>query len=153
MDVNQKKVNHISTFSEYLLSLTHQDFNKFRQEDRIKCFKEQAASTPSTTKISPSHTSRNKTRPFFLSQPVDIFDEPKCDSTKAIILEKDEHDPSTSPTVKSATNLLGTKRALTSVHSTFPEDSKKLIIEEHKHFKVIPSTQHSTIVIVNLFLN
>ena len=58
--------------------------------------------TPSTTKPLLSHTSRNKTRPAFLPQPVDIFDEPNCDSTKAILLEKDEHDPSPSPTVKSA---------------------------------------------------
>ena len=120
-------------------------FTRFRQEDRIRCFKEQAASTPSTTKLLPCHTSRNKTRPVFLSQPADIFDEPNCDSTKAILLEKDEHDPSPSPTVKSATNLLGTKRAFTRVHSTSPEDSKKLITEEHKDVKVIPSTQHSTI--------
>ena len=136
----------------------HQDFTKLRQEDRIRFLNEQAASTPSTTKLPPSHTSRNKTRPVFLYQPVDILDEPNCDSTKAILLEKDEHDPtkaillekdeydpSPSPTVKSATNLLGTKRAFTRVHSTFPEDSKKLIIEEHKDVKMIPSTQHSTI--------
>ena len=47
--------------------------------------------------------------------------------------------------MKSATNLLGTKKAFTRVHSTFPEGSKKLIIEEHRDVKVIPSTQHSTI--------
>ena len=97
---------------------------------------------PSTTKPLLNHTSRNKTRPVFLSQPVDIFDEPNCDSTKAVLLEKDEPDPSPSPTVKSTTNLLGTKKAFTRVHSTFPEDSKKL---RHKDVKMIPSTQHSTI--------
>ena len=47
--------------------------------------------------------------------------------------------------MKSASNLLATKRTFTRVHSTFPEDSKKLFIEEHKDVKVIPSTQHSTI--------
>ena len=47
--------------------------------------------------------------------------------------------------MKSATNLLGTKRAFTRIHSTFPEDSKKLIIEEHKDVQVIHSTKHSTI--------
>ena len=31
------------------------------------------------------------------------------------------------------------------VHFKFPKDSEKLIIEEHKEVKVIPSTQHSTI--------
>ena len=123
----------------------HQDFTKFREEDRIRFLKEQAASTPSTTKLPPSHTSRKKIRPVFLSKPVDIFDEPNCYSTNAILLEKDEHDPSPSPTVKSPTNLLGTKRAFTRVHSTFPEDSKKLITEEHKDVKMIPATQHSTI--------
>ena len=101
--------------------------------------------TPCTTMSFLSHTSRNKTRPVLLSQPVVIFDEPNCDSTKAILLEKDEHDPSPSSTVQSAPNLLGTKRAFTRVHSTFPEDSKKLTIEEHKDVMVIHSTQHSTI--------
>ena len=47
--------------------------------------------------------------------------------------------------MKSDPNILGTKRTSTRVHYTFPEDSKILIIEEHKDVKVIPSTQHSTI--------
>ena len=78
-------------------------------------------------------------------QSVDIFDEPTCDPTEAILLDKDESHPSPSPTVKSASNLLGTKRTFTRVHFTFPEDSKNLIIEEHKDVKLIPSLQHSTI--------
>ena len=119
----------------------------------IRITKVPTTQTPSTTKPFLSHTLRYKTRPVFLSQPVDIFDETNCDSTKAILLEKHEHDPSPSPTVKSATNLLGTKRAFTRAHSTFPEDSKKLITEEHNDVKVNPSAQHSTIVIINLFLN
>ena len=61
------------------------------------------------------------------------------------LLDQDESDPSPSPTVKSAFNLLGTKRTLTRVHFTFPKDSRKLIIEEHKYVKLIPSTKHSTI--------
>ena len=101
--------------------------------------------TPSTTKPFPSHTSRSKTRQVFLSQDVDIFDEPICDSPEATLLDKDESDPSPSPTVKSSSNVLGTKRIFTRAHFTFSKDSKKLIIEEHKDIKVIPSTQHSTI--------
>ena len=101
--------------------------------------------TPSTDRTFPSHTSRSKKRPVLLSQYVDIFDESNCDSTEATLLDKDESDPSPSPTVKSASNLLGTKRAFTRVHFTFPKDSAKLIIEEHKDVKVICSTQHSTI--------
>ena len=120
---------------QYILSLTYNYFNKFWQEDMIRMTKVPTTQTPSTTKPFLSLTSRNKTRPDFLSQLVDIFDEPNCDSTKAILLEKDEHDPSPSPNVKSATNLLGTKRAFTRVHSTFPEDSKKIITEECKDVK------------------
>ena len=111
----------------------------------IRMTKVPTTQTPSTTKPFLSHTSRDKTRSVFLSQPVDIFDEPISDSTEAILLEKDKPDPfSPSPTVKSAPNLFGTKRIFTRVHSTFPENSKKLIIEQCKDVKVIHSTQHST---------
>ena len=89
---------------------------------------------------------KSKKRSVFLSHHVDIFDESNCDSTEATLLDQDESDPSPSPTVKSAFNLLGTMRTFTRVHFTFPKDSKKLIIEEHKDVKVIPSTQHSTTV-------
>ena len=117
----------------------------FRQEDMIKMTKVPTTLTPSTDKPFPSHTSRRKTRPVFLSQHFDISDESNCDSTEATLLDQDESDPSPSPTVKSASNLLGTKEHFTKVHFTFPKNSKKLIIEEHKDVKVIPSTQHSTI--------
>ena len=111
----------------------------------IRTTKVPTTQTPCTTKPFLNHTSRNKTRPVLLSQPLVTFDEPNSDSTKAILLQKDEPDPSPSPTVKSASNLLGTKRTFSRVHFTFPEDSKKLIIEELMDIKVIPSTQHSTI--------
>ena len=101
-----KKENAFQLSSQYLLSLTYQDFNKFRQEDMIRMTKVPTTQTPHTTKPFLSHTSRNKTRPVFLSQPVDIFDEPNCDSTEAILLEKYGPDPSPSPTVKCAPNLL-----------------------------------------------
>ena len=127
--------NAFQLSSQYILSLTYNYFNKFWKEDMIRMTKVPTTQTPSTTKPFLSHASRNKTRPDFPSQLVDIFDEPNCDSTKAILLEKDEHDPSPSPNVKSATNLLGTKRAFTRVHSTFPEDSKKIITEECKDVK------------------
>ena len=100
---------------------------------------------PSTTKPFPSHTSTSKTTPVFLSQYVDIFDEPNCDSTEATLLLKDETDPSPSPAVKSPSNFLETKKTLIKLHFKFPKDSKKLIIEEHKEVKLIPSTQHSII--------
>ena len=111
----------------------------------IRMTKVPTTPTPSTTKPFPSHTSRSKTRPVFLSQDVDIFDEPNCDSTEATLLEKDESDPSPSPTVRSPSNFLGTKKKLTRGYFKFPKDSEKLIIEEHMEVKVIPSTQHSTI--------
>ena len=143
--LTRKKETTFQLSSQYLLSLTYQGFNKFRQQDMIRMTKVPATPTPSTDKPFPSHTSRSKTRPVFLSQHVDIFVESNCNSTEATLLDKDESDPSPSPTVKSAFNLFGTKRTFTRVHFTFPEDSKKLIIEEQKDVKVIPSTQHSTI--------
>ena len=142
---NQKERKHISTFFSVPSFLTYQDFNKFRQEDMIRMTKVPTTPTPSTTKPFPSHTSRCKTRPVFSSQHVDIFDESNCDSTETTLLDKDESDPFPSPAVKSASNLLGTKRTCSRVQFTFPKDSEKIIIEEHKDVKVIPSTQHSTI--------
>ena len=141
----RKKENTFQLSTQYLLSLTYQDFNKFRQEDMIRTTKVPTPPTPSTDRPFPSHTSRSKTRPVFLSQHVDMFEESNCHSTEATLLDKDESDPSPSSTVKSASNLLATKRTFTRVHFKFPKVSKKLIIEEHKDAKVVPSTQHSTI--------
>ena len=81
------------------------------------------APTPSTTTPLPSHTSRSKTRPVFLSLYVDLFDEPNFDSTEATLLDKDESDPSPSPSVKSPSNFLGTKKTLTRVNFKFPMSS------------------------------
>ena len=114
---------------------SYQDLKKFRQEDMVWMTKVPTTPTPSTDKPFPSHTSRSKTRSVFLSQHVDIFDESNCDSTEATLLDQDECDPSPSPTVKSAFNLLGTKRIFTRVHFTFPKDSRKLIIEEQRMSK------------------
>ena len=118
----RKKETTFQLSSQYLLSLTSQDFNKFRQENMIRMTKVTTSPTPSTAKPFPSHTSRSKTRPVFLSRYVDLFDEPKT------LLDKDESDPSPSPTMKSPSNFLGTKKTLTRVHFKFPMDSKKLII-------------------------
>ena len=76
--------NAFQLSSQYLLSLTYKDFNKFWQEGMIRMTQVQTTQTPSTTKPFLSHTSRNKTRPVFLHQPVDIFDELNCASTEAI---------------------------------------------------------------------
>ena len=131
--------------SQYLLSHTYHDFNKFREEDMIRMTKVPRTPSPSTIKPFPRHTSRSKARSDFLSQHVDIFDELNCDSTEATLLDQDEFDPSPSSTVKSAFNYLGTKRTLTRVHFKFPKDSMMFIIEEHEEIAVIPSMQHSTI--------
>ena len=88
LDVNQKEETTFQLSSQYLLLPTYQDFNKFRQEDIIRMTKVPTAPTTSTTKLFPSHTSSSKTRPVFLSQCVDIFDEPNCDSTEVTLLEK-----------------------------------------------------------------
>ena len=149
----RKRENTFQHSSQYLLSLTYQDFNKSRQEDMIRMTQVPTTPPPSTDKPFPSHTSTSKTRPVFLSQHVDIFDESNCDSTEATLLNKDESDPSPSPTVKSPSNLLATKRAFTRVHFTFPEESKKLIIEEHKDAKVTPSTHPPQLGAINLLLN
>ena len=45
-----EKENVFQLSSQYLLSLTYQDFNKFRQEDMIRMTKVPTTQTPSTTK-------------------------------------------------------------------------------------------------------
>ena len=140
----RKKENTFQPSFHYLLSLTYQDLNEFRKEDMIRATKMQTVPTPSTTKPFSSHTSRSKTRPVFLSHHVDMFDESNY-STEATLLDKDESDPSPSPTVKSHSDFRGIKKSVSRVHFKFPKDSKKLIIEEQKEVKVIPFTKHSTI--------
>ena len=154
LDVNQKEGKHISTFFSvssfpYISGFQQVQARRYDQDDSGA----NISTPPSTDKPFPSHTSTSKTRPVFLSQHVYIFDESNGDSTEATLLNKDESDPSLSPTVKSPSNLLATKRAFTRVHFTFPEDSKKLIIEEHKDAKVIPSTHPPQLVAINLLLN
>ena len=112
----RKRETTVLLSSQYLHSLTYPDFNKFRQEDMIRMTKVPTTPTPGPDKPFPSHASRSKTRTVFLSHYVDMFDESKCHSTEATLLDKDESDPSTSPTVKSPSNLLGTKRTSTRVH-------------------------------------
>ena len=60
LDVNQKKENTFQLSSQYILSRTYQDFNKFRQEDMIRMTKVPTTPTPSTTKPFPIHTSREQ---------------------------------------------------------------------------------------------
>ena len=50
--------NAFQLSSQYLLSLTYQDFNKFRQEDMIRMTKVPTTQTPSTTKPFLCHTSK-----------------------------------------------------------------------------------------------
>ena len=64
----RKKQNTFQLSSQYLPSLTYQDFNKFRQEDMSRMTKVPTTQTPSTTKPLLSLTSRSKTGLVFLSQ-------------------------------------------------------------------------------------
>ena len=56
----------------------------------IRVFKEPAASTPSPTKLLPSHTSRTKTKLAFLPHCIDPFDESVCESAEGNPLHLDE---------------------------------------------------------------
>ena len=131
LDVNQKERNHISTF----FSVPSFSYISGFQSVQARTHDQDDSPTPSTTKPFPSHTSRSKTKPVFLSHYVDMLDETNCDSTEATLLDKDESDPSPSLTVKSPSNSLGTKKTLSRVHFKFPKDYKKLIIEEHKEIQ------------------
>ena len=70
----------------------------------IRIFKEQAASTPSTTKLLPSHSSRSKTTLAFLSHHTDPFDESVCESAEGNPLHLDELKSSPSSLFHSSSN-------------------------------------------------
>ena len=76
------KGNTFQLSSKYFLSLTYQDFNKFRQENMIRILKEQTTQTPSTTKPFLSHTLRSKTKLVSLPHYIDLFDKSVCESAE-----------------------------------------------------------------------
>ena len=92
--LTRKKETTFQLSSEYLLSLAHQNFIKFRKEDLIRICKDQAAPTPSTTKLLHSNTSRNKTTLVSLSHCIDLFDESVCESANPLHLDELKSPPS-----------------------------------------------------------
>ena len=100
--MNTENVFQLS--SQYLLSFTYQDFNKFRQEDMIRMTKVPTP-IPSTTKLLSNHTSRSKTKPAFLSHCIDPCDESVCESAEENSLHLDELKSSSSSLFQSSSNL------------------------------------------------
>ena len=145
-----KEGNHIPTFSEYLLSFTHQDFNKFRQEEMIRIFKLQTTPTPSTTKLLPSHTSRRKTKLVFLPHCMNLFDESVCESTEENPLHLYELKSPPSSLFQSSSNLFELpKPTKTSIPNQpcggFCLRTKKITIEDPRKVRVVHPNPHSTI--------
>ena len=104
------------------------------------------APTPSPSTPIPSHTSRSKTRPVFLSHHVDLFDEPNCDSTDAVPLDNDEFDPSPSSTFPSSSNSPECPKIFTphQLWGEVPEDAKMPTITCKKVVEVANPKAHST---------
>ena len=116
----------------------------------IRIIKEQAASTPSTTKLLPSHTSRNKTKPVFLSHCIDLFDESVCESAEENLLHLDELESPPSSLYQSSSNPFELpKPTKTSIPNQpwggFCLRTKKTNIEDPKKVKVVNPNPHSTI--------
>ena len=79
--VNRTEGKTSQLSSQYLLSLTHQEFNEFCPENMIRMIKEQTSQTPGTTKPILSHISRSKPLSS-LPHHIDLFDESACESAE-----------------------------------------------------------------------
>ena len=84
------KENAFQLSTQYLISLTYQDFNKFRQQDMFRMTKVPTTQTPTTTKPFLSHTSRSKTKLVSLPHYIDLFSESVCESAEENLLHIDE---------------------------------------------------------------
>ena len=112
-------------------------------------FKEQAAPTPSTTKLLPSHTSRSKKKLSFLSHCIDPFDESVCESTEEIQLHLDELKSSPSSLFQSSSNLFEFPKPTNTSTPNRPWEGFCLITkntntEDPKKVKVVNPNPHST---------
>ena len=119
----RKKKNTFQLSSQYLLSLTYQDFQKSRLEQRIRTSKGQAAPiapTPSTTKPLLSHISgcQLNSLPYYC----DVFDESACESAEENLLQ---------PQVFITYDLW----------EEFPEAARQIVIEYNKKIKVVKPKQ------------
>ena len=73
-----------------LVSLTYQDFNKFRHKNMFRMTKVPTTQTPSTTKPFLRHTSRTKTKLASLFCYIDLFGESVRESAEENLLHLDE---------------------------------------------------------------
>ena len=86
--LTRTKGNIFQLSSQYFLSLTHQEFNKFRQENMSRMTKVPTTQTPITTKPLPGHISGSKLDS--LPHYIDLFGESVCESAKENLLHLDE---------------------------------------------------------------
>ena len=98
-----------------------------------------------------SHTSGSKTRQAFLSQHDDLLDEPDLESTEETPLHLHELDSSPYSTFQSFFHCPEPQRPTkifthNILWGEFPEEVKKLIIEDNKKVKVVNPKQNSTFV-------
>ena len=116
----------------------------------IRISKEQAASTPSTTKVLPSHSSRSKPTLAFLSHCTDPFDESVCESAEGNPLHLDELKSSPSSFFQSSQHLFELPKPTKTSIPNQPQKgfclrTKKINIEDPKNVKVVNPNPHSTI--------
>ena len=90
----RKKETTFQLSSQYLLSLTYQDFQKFKLEEKIKEDKDQApprGPTPSTTKPLLSHISGSEL--YSLPHYCDLFDESSCEAAEENLFQPQSFIP------------------------------------------------------------
>ena len=119
----RKRETRFQLSSQYLLSLTYQDFQKFRLKERIREDKEQApptAPTPSTTKPLLSHISGSE--PYSLPHYCDLFDESACEAAEENLLQPQIFIPY-------------------DLWEEFPEAARQIVIEYNKKVKVVKPKQ------------
>ena len=137
--LTRTKGNTFQVSSQYFLSLTYQDFNKFRQENMSRMTKVPTTQTPSTTKPFLSHPSGN---PIILTYLVNLF--------VNLLKKTDELKSSPSSLFESSSNPFELPRPTkTSIPNQLWEvfclKNMKITIEDPKKVKVVNPNPHSTI--------
>ena len=71
--------------SQYFLSLTYQEFNKFRQENMSRMTKVPTTQTPNISKPLLGHNTKSKLD--YIPHLIDLFDESVCESAEENLLQ------------------------------------------------------------------
>ena len=146
--LTRTKGNTFQLSSQNFLSLTSQDFIKFRQENMFRMTKVPTPQTTSTTKPLLSHISGSKLAS--LPHYIDLFDESVCESAEENPLDLDELKSLSSSLFHPFSNPFELPKPTKTTIPNQPCEgfclrAKKITIDDPKKVKVVYPNPHSTI--------